>query len=118
METGRASRSGLRAHAHARVACVRIYDVLALLLSRPRYSERQDNERPRGGSLCLPFILAFRVEWLLGDVVHTPRESSYVFQDYRLITVRLGEGEPGNFFPLLTKDVVGRVDVLASTPTR
>lgn len=40
-----------------------LYDVLALL-SRPRYSQRQDNERPRGS--------ARREEWLLGDVAVHP----------------------------------------------
>lgn len=58
-----------------------LYDVLALL-SRPRYSQRQDNERPRGS--------ARREERLLGDVaLYTPWESPYVFQDYRLITAWL-----------------------------
>lgn len=40
-----------------------LYDVLALL-SRPRYSQRQDNERPRGS--------ARREERLLGDVAVHP----------------------------------------------
>ncbi|EGI60802.1 hypothetical protein G5I_10902 [Acromyrmex echinatior] len=57
METGHPD--GLRARARVRT----LYDVLALL-SRPRYSQWQDNERPRGSSRWK--------ERLLGDVAVYP----------------------------------------------
>lgn len=88
--------------------CARtLYDVL-VLLSRPRYSQWQDNERPRGSSHW--------EERLLGDVAVHPVGVSPVCLSglpphYRVIRTPPSKVLQISFSPF-SKDVVKRADTL------